>query len=53
MHSMAVKPTGSVDRDSAEMMVPHHLGAVDSGQGQTIRSGNTRDMPRGPTNKLK
>jgi uncharacterized protein (DUF305 family) len=29
MTDMTVKPTGDVDRDFVEMMVPHHQGAVD------------------------
>jgi len=53
MHDMSLHPTGDTDRDFAAMMVPHRKDAVDSGQGQTIRSGNTCDLPRGPTNKLK
>lgn len=29
MTDMAVKPSGNVDRDFVEMMVPHHQGAID------------------------
>jgi uncharacterized protein (DUF305 family) len=29
MIGMAVKPTGDVDRDFVDMMVPHHQGAID------------------------
>jgi uncharacterized protein (DUF305 family) len=29
MDGMAVKPTGDVDRDFVDMMVPHHQGAID------------------------
>lgn len=29
MAGMAVKPTGDVDRDFVEMMIPHHQGAID------------------------
>jgi hypothetical protein len=29
MAGMAVKPTGDVDRDFVDMMVPHHQGAID------------------------
>jgi len=29
MADMTVKPTGDVDRDFVEMMVPHHQGAID------------------------
>src|SRR5262252_3792129 len=28
MNDMSVKPTGDVDRDFVEMMVPHHQGAI-------------------------
>lgn len=29
MAGMAVRPTGDVDRDFVDMMVPHHQGAID------------------------
>ena len=29
MADMTIKPTGDIDRDFVEMMVPHHQGAVD------------------------
>jgi len=29
MTGMAVKPTGNVDRDFVDLMVPHHQGAID------------------------
>ena len=29
MAGMAVKPTGDVDKDFVDMMVPHHQGAID------------------------
>ena len=29
MGAMHVRPTGSVDRDFAAMMIPHHQGAID------------------------
>ncbi len=29
MRGMTVKPTGDVDRDFVDMMVPHHQGAID------------------------
>lgn len=29
MSAMVVKPTGDVDRDFVDMMVPHHQGAID------------------------
>ena len=29
MAGMSIKPTGDVDRDFVDMMVPHHQGAID------------------------
>ncbi|MCY1666287.1 DUF305 domain-containing protein [Rhizobium sp. SL86] len=29
MNDMAVKPTGDINRDFIEMMIPHHQGAID------------------------
>ena len=29
MRGMAIKPTGDIDRDFVDMMVPHHQGAID------------------------
>ena len=34
MADMTIKPTGDVDRDFVEMMVPHHQGAVDMAQAE-------------------
>src|ERR1700719_2186647 len=45
MAAMQVKPTGDVDRDFVDTMVPHHQGAIDMaiaelryGRNSTIRS---------------
>ena len=32
MADMTIKPSGDIDRDFVEMMVPHHQGAVDMAQ---------------------
>ena len=32
MADMTVKPTGDVDRDFVDMMIPHHQGAIDMAQ---------------------
>ncbi len=44
MMDMTIQPTGDVDRDFVEMMVPHHQGAIDMaqallryGQNETLR----------------
>jgi uncharacterized protein (DUF305 family) len=34
MVGMEIKPTGNVDRDLVDMMVPHHQGAIDHGAGR-------------------
>jgi ribosomal protein L16 Arg81 hydroxylase len=34
MADMMIKPSGDVDRDFVEMMVPHHQGAVDMAQAE-------------------
>ncbi len=34
MANMTIKPSGDVDRDFVEMMVPHHQGAVDMAQAE-------------------
>ena len=35
MADMTIKPTGDVDRDFVEMMVPHHQGRGRHGEGRT------------------
>src|SRR5947209_7245839 len=32
MADMEIKPSGDVDRDFVEMMIPHHQGAIDMAQ---------------------
>jgi hypothetical protein len=34
MADMMIKPSGNVDRDFVEMMIPHHQGAVDMAQAE-------------------
>ncbi|MGH6860867.1 MAG: DUF305 domain-containing protein [Phyllobacterium sp.] len=40
MNAMAVKPTGNIDRDFIEMMIPHHQGAIDMAQAYLRYGGN-------------
>ncbi|MDZ5453526.1 DUF305 domain-containing protein [Labrys sp. ZIDIC5] len=45
MSAMAVKPTGNVDRDFTEMMIPHHQGAIDMAQ-TYLRYGRNEQLRR-------
>jgi hypothetical protein len=45
MADMSVKPTGDVDRDFVEMMVPHHQGAIDMAQA-LLRHGHNEQLRR-------
>jgi hypothetical protein len=45
MSGMDVKPTGLVDRDFAEMMIPHHQGAIDMAQAE-LRYGHNEQLRR-------
>ncbi|MCC2610908.1 DUF305 domain-containing protein [Neorhizobium sp. Rsf11] len=45
MNDMAVKPTGDVDRDFVEMMIPHHQGAIDMAVAY-LRYGNNEQLKR-------
>jgi hypothetical protein len=45
MADMAVKPTGDVDRDFVNMMVPHHQGAIDMAQA-VLRYGHNETIRR-------
>ncbi|MGJ4854191.1 DUF305 domain-containing protein [Labrys sp. La1] len=45
MSAMAVKPTGNVDRDFIEMMIPHHQGAIDMAQ-TYLRYGSNEQLRR-------
>jgi hypothetical protein len=40
-----IKPTGDIDRDFVEMMVPHHQGAVDMAQAE-LRYGHDKRLRR-------
>lgn len=45
MATMAIAPTGDVDRDFAEMMIPHHQGAIDMAVAQ-LRYGRNEQLRR-------
>lgn len=45
MKDMAVKPTGNVNRDFVEMMIPHHQGAIDMAVAY-LRYGNNEQLKR-------
>jgi uncharacterized protein (DUF305 family) len=45
MASMAVKPTGDIDRDFVAMMVPHHQGAIDMARAE-LRYGHNELLRR-------
>ncbi|GLS38525.1 hypothetical protein GCM10010869_41200 [Mesorhizobium tianshanense] len=45
VNDMAVKPTGDVNRDFVEMMLPHHQGAIDMAVAY-LRYGNNEQLKR-------
>ncbi|SEK17030.1 DUF305 domain-containing protein [Variovorax sp. OK202] len=45
MAGMSIKPSGSVDRDFAEMMIAHHQGAIDMAQAE-LRHGANEQLRR-------
>jgi hypothetical protein len=45
MVGMKIKPTGDIDRDFVEMMVPHHQGAVDMAQSE-LKYGHDKRLRR-------
>jgi uncharacterized protein (DUF305 family) len=45
MADMTIKPTGDVDRDFVEMMVPHHQGAVDMAKAE-LKYGRNEQLRR-------
>lgn len=45
MNAMAVKPTGDIERDFVEMMIPHHQGALDMAQ-TYLRYGKNEQLKR-------
>jgi uncharacterized protein (DUF305 family) len=45
MADMMIKPSGDVDRDFVEMMVPHHQGAVDMAQAE-LKYGHNGQLRR-------
>ena len=45
MRDMAVTPTGNIDRDFVDMMVPHHQGAIDMAKA-ILRYGHNEKIRR-------
>jgi hypothetical protein len=45
MTGMAIKPSGDIDRDFVEMMIPHHQGAIDMAQAE-LRHGHNEQLRR-------
>src|SRR5207237_7009799 len=45
MADMMIKPSGDVDRDFVEMMVPHHQGAVEMAQAE-LKYGHNEQLRR-------
>ena len=45
MADMIIKPTGDIDRDFVEMMVPHHQGAVDMAKAE-LKYGHNEQLRR-------
>ena len=45
MDGMEVKPSGDVDKDFVNMMVPHHQGAIDMAQAE-LRYGHNEQLRR-------
>jgi hypothetical protein len=45
MANMIIKPTGDIDRDFVEMMVPHHQGAVDMAKAE-LKFGRNEQLRR-------
>jgi uncharacterized protein (DUF305 family) len=45
MADMMIKPTGDIDRDFVEMMVPHHRGAVDMAKAE-LKYGRNEQLRR-------
>lgn len=45
MAAMAIKPTGDVDRDFVEMMIPHHQGGIDMAVAE-LRYGKNEQLRR-------
>ncbi|MBT2326581.1 DUF305 domain-containing protein [Variovorax paradoxus] len=45
MTAMNIKPSGDVDRDFAEMMIPHHQGAIEMAQAE-LRHGTNEQLRR-------
>ena len=45
MAGMAIQPSGDIDRDFAEMMIPHHQGAIEMAEAE-LRHGKNEQLRR-------
>jgi len=45
MAGMTIKPSGNIDKDFVDMMVPHHQGAIDMAQAE-LRYGHNEQLRR-------
>jgi uncharacterized protein (DUF305 family) len=45
MANMSTRPTGDIDRDFVDMMVPHHQGAVDMAMSE-LKYGHNEQLRR-------
>ena len=45
MAAMAIQPSGDIDRDFAEMMIPHHQGAIEMAEAE-LRHGRNEQLRR-------
>jgi uncharacterized protein (DUF305 family) len=45
MAGMSIRPSGDIDRDFAEMMIPHHQGAIDMAESE-LRHGKNEQLRR-------
>jgi hypothetical protein len=45
MAGMSIRPSGDIDRDFAEMMIPHHQGAIEMAESE-LRHGKNEQLRR-------
>ena len=45
MAAMSIRPSGDIDRDFAEMMIPHHQGAIEMAEAE-LRHGKNEQLRR-------
>jgi hypothetical protein len=45
MAGMSIRPSGDIDRDFAEMMIPHHQGAIEMAEAE-LRHGKNEQLRR-------